>query len=47
MIGDFVIGEHKQTTAIAFENIGHYESYNINIDMMLLMILYLPVKLIN
>ena len=33
MIGDIIIGEHKQTTAMRFRNIERYESYFSNIDM--------------
>ena len=27
MIGDIIIGEHKRTTAMRFENIEHFEAY--------------------
>ena len=44
IIGDTIIGEHKQTTAMRFKNIEHYEPYINNIAwIIMLMILYLLV----
>ena len=33
MICVFIIGKHKQNTAMGFKNFYQYESYNYNIDM--------------
>ena len=33
MIADFIVGEHKQTTAMRFKNTEHYEAQINSIDM--------------